>query len=65
MWHPAIMTQPITTAEAAVILGKSVSQVNRLAKDGRLPVAQQARGSRGPRFFDLDAVREYAEERAS
>ncbi|HTN59052.1 MAG TPA: helix-turn-helix domain-containing protein [Protaetiibacter sp.] len=59
------MTQPIPTVEAAAILGKSVSQVNRLAKDGRLQVAQQAPGSRGPRFFDPDVVREYAEERAS
>lgn len=58
------MVKFLTTAQVAERLGRSVSTVNRLAKAGVIPVAQQGTGVRGERLFD-PAVVEELEERAS
>lgn len=55
----------ITAEEAAELLGKSRSQVNRDAAAGRLPVLRKLKGQRGPRLFDRTAIEQLAEERVS
>lgn len=42
----------ITAREAAALLGCSVATVNRMAKDGRLPVVGKLPGLRGNNLFD-------------
>ena len=49
----------VSTNEASEILGKSIATVNRMASDGRLPVAVKASGVTGARFFrraDVEAL---------
>lgn len=50
----------MTTAEAAQALGKSRSQVTRLAKAGRLPVAAKSAGKCGAYLFDRDGIEQMA-----
>lgn len=59
------MAKLITTAEVAARLQKSVSQVNRLAKAGTIPVKIQGNGARGDRFYDPDDIDRLLAERAS
>ena len=51
----------IGTAEAARLLGRTVSTVNRWASTGRLIPAAQGNGVRGPRFFRRADVVKLAE----
>lgn len=51
----------IGTAEAARLLGRTVSTVNRWASTGRLIPAAQGTGIRGPRFFRRADVVKLAE----
>lgn len=44
------------TRDVADRLGLSVSQVNRLAAEGSLPILTKAPGLRGPNVFDREAV---------
>lgn len=55
----------VTTREAAEILGVSVFQVARLAQRGELIPAVQAPGKRGARFFDRQAVEDFAKQATS
>ena len=51
--------QQIATAEAAQILGSSVSQLNRLAASGQIPYVAKAPGIRGAYIFnrlDIEAL---------
>ena len=41
----------IGTAEAADLLGKPITTINRMALDGRLPVAVQMPGRTGARLY--------------
>lgn len=50
----------IGSKEAAEILHKSVSQVNRLASIGRLAYITKAHGLRGPYLFDRSEVERWA-----
>lgn len=56
-------TDLIPTAEAAEIVGVSVTTVNRWADSGRLRTAAQAPGPRGARLFARPDVLAMAEER--
>lgn len=49
-------TDLITTAEAADILGVTVSTVNRWAVAGRIAIAVQGPGRRGVRMFRRDHI---------
>jgi hypothetical protein len=53
----ASMGKLVTAQEAARIAKRSRSQINRDAKDGKLPTAQQFPGYKGARLFDEDEVR--------
>lgn len=46
----------LTTAEVAALLGVSVATVNRRADKGELPVAFQAHGLRGARYFRREDI---------
>lgn len=50
------MGQQLTSRQAAELAKRSRSQINRDAAAGRLPVAQQYPGYKGPRMFDRDDV---------
>lgn len=52
------------TRDVADLLGLSVSQVNRLAAEGSLPVLTKAPGLRGPNVFDRAAVEALARKEA-
>lgn len=54
----------ISTAEAAAILGTTVSTVNRRAIAGQIPVAQQLPGMTGARLFRRSVVTRLAERLA-
>lgn len=59
VYNLADMDKPVvlvTTAEAAMMLHKSVATVNRMAIRGDLEVAQQFPGATGGRLFDRSAV---------
>lgn len=51
----------LTTQQVASRLGVSVSQINRLAAQGRIQTVLKGPGERGPRFFTAAAVLEYME----
>lgn len=53
----------ITTAQAAHILGLTVATVNKRAKAGLIPVAQQLPGETGARLFDSDEIERLAQQR--
>lgn len=56
------MTQTLlTTEQVARRIGRSVSQVNRLAKAGDLLPAHQGNGVRGARFYEPATVLAYLE----
>lgn len=57
------MENLITTAEAARILGKSVSTVCRDAQLGYLPVHQKLPGQRGAYLFDRAAIQAHADRK--
>ena len=46
----------LTTAQVAAQLGVTVATVNRWVNAGTLPVAFQAHGIRGARYFHPDTV---------
>jgi hypothetical protein len=54
--HHGVMGNLITAREAAQLARRSRSQINRDAAAGRLPVAQQFPGYKGPRMFDAEQV---------
>lgn len=58
MGHHDRMSRHITSAEAARISGRSRSQINRDAAEGKLPSVSKFPGHRGPRLFDERVVRE-------
>lgn len=50
----------LTTAQVAILLGKSVRTVNRMAESGALPIAMKVPGKTGAYLFrpeDVDALR--------
>lgn len=49
-------SEQITAREAAALLGFSVATVNRMASDGRLPLARKLPGLRGHNLFDRAAI---------
>lgn len=56
----------IGTAEAAAILDRPVATINRMALDGRLPIAVQMPGRTGARLYrrsDVEALRRVEAER--
>lgn len=55
----------LTTAQVASRLGKSVSQVNRLAEAGRIKTAVKLPGRNGARLFEPGDVLEFIDEVAS
>lgn len=57
----ALMRHLLTAREVAALAGRSKSQVNRDATAGRLAVAEQFPGYRGPRLFDADEAATYAQ----
>ena len=52
----------IFTRDVAVILGKSVSQINRLAGTGELPTIGKTPGLRGVYLFDRAAIDDVAQQ---
>lgn len=59
------IAETISTAETAAMLGMSVSQINRLAAAGDLPVIAKAPGIRGAYLFDRADVERILAERAA
>lgn len=55
--------EPITTAEAAALVERSVGTINRWVAEGRLSPVRKMPGLRGAHLFDPAAVREAAAER--
>jgi hypothetical protein len=55
--------EQITSREAAAILGCNVATVNRMAKDGRLPLAGKLPGLRGHNLFNRTVVELIAKDR--
>ena len=47
----------LTAQEAAALAGRSRSQINRDAQNGKLPVARTFPGYKGARLFNEDDVR--------
>jgi len=58
-----VTTDLVTTLEAASILGRRVSTINRWANAGILPIAARGNGIRGPRMFQRGDVERLARER--
>lgn len=54
----------MTTAEVAVLTGKTVATVNRWAVGGHLPVAKQLPGDTGARLFNRSDVEALLSESA-
>ena len=52
----------IFSRDVAVILGKSVSQINRLAAAGELPTIGKTPGLRGVYLFDRDVIDDVAQQ---
>ena len=55
----------IFTRDVAVILGKSVSQINRLAGTGELPTIGKTPGLRGVYLFDRDVIADVAQQKGA
>jgi excisionase family DNA binding protein len=56
--------EPLTSSEAAEILGVSVATVNRMAADGRLALVHKFPGIRGPNLFERADVLRLRDELA-
>jgi excisionase family DNA binding protein len=56
--------EPLTSTEAAEILGVSVATVNRMATDGRLALVHKFPGLRGPNLFERANVLHLRDEMA-
>lgn len=54
----------LTTEQVARKLGKSVSTINRWAKDGRIVPKVEATGVRGARFYETADVLEILERQS-
>lgn len=59
------MTDLITSAEAAQILGKGVSAVNRDAQLGYIPIAKKLPGKTGAYLFEREAIEAKAQAKAT
>ena len=55
----------LTTKDAAALVGVPVRTFNRWVTAGLVPVATQAPGVNGARFFDANAIGELVKARAS
>ena len=55
--HDPMTHRELTAQEAAALAGRSRSQINRDARDGKLPVARTFPGYKGARLFLEDDVR--------
>lgn len=59
------MQDLVTTAEAALILGRSVATVNRLAASGQLTPTHKLPGKTGAYLFNRSDIEAAAHDKAS
>ena len=58
-------TELLTTAQVSELTGLSVTHINRMALDGRLPIAQKLPGRTGAYLFDRAAIQAHLPQRTN